>query len=516
MEVRKSLVVNATPLETRIALLENGQLCELFIERTRSKSQVGDVYKGRVAKILPGMQSAFVAIGGPKDGFLYLDDPVSQRLAAAGLGPDDAAESPESSDGGEGDEVEDPPPPAPLPKVREGDEVLVQVVKDPIGTKGPRLSRHLSFPGRFLVFMPDIDHIGISRKITDPEERERLRALIKTHSLPGEGFIVRTAAIGEKDEDLLGDVALLRQMWAEVQATAAKTPVQALVWQDLRLLQKVMRDIFREEVASFWVDDPAVHAEVVAFIEKLHPDWVDRVRHFTSDLPIFDAFGIESEIEAARHPKVFLKHGGSIVLNQTEALVSVDVNTGKFVGKKDLEETVYHANLEAIPEIIRQLRLRNLGGIVVVDFIDMLVPEHREAVLSKLQEELKRDRNHARATGISEFGLVEMTRKRTGPSLERMLTQACPACGGAGRIPSPETVLLRVYREVVRLGTKLEGATVALRTHPEDLDALQTEARGGIADLASLLGANLAWIPDPAQARHAVKLEVTEAKTAAR
>ena len=505
MDVRKSLVVNSTPLETRIALLENGQLCELFLERTRSKSQVGDVYKGRVSKILPGMQSAFVGIGGPKDGFLYLDDPVSQRLAAAGLASED---SPEAETGEEDGEEELPPPPAPLPKVREGDEVLVQVVKDSIGTKGPRLSRHLSFPGRFLVFMPGIDHIGISRKITDPEERERLRALIKSHSLPGEGFIVRTAAIGEKDEDLVGDVAFLRQMWAEVQAAAAKTPVQSLVWQDLRLLHKVLRDIFREEVASFWVDDPAVHTEVVAFIEKLHPDWVDRVRLFTSDLPIFDAFGIEAEIEAARHPKVFLKHGGSIVLNQTEALVSVDVNTGKFVGKKDLEETVYHANLEAIPEIIRQLRLRNLGGIVVVDFIDMLVPEHREAVLARLQEELRRDRNHARATGISEFGLVEMTRKRTGPSLERMLTQPCPSCAGTGRLPSAETVLLKAYRELVRRGAKLEGSRVTLRVHPDDLDALQAEARGGLTDLAKLLGATLAWTAEADQGRHTVRLEV--------
>jgi ribonuclease G len=284
--------------------------------------------------------------------------------------------------------------------------------------------------------------------------------------------------------------------------------VQSLVWQDLRLLHKVLRDIFREEVASFWVDDPAVHAEVLGFIGKLHPEWADRVRLFTSDLPIFDAFGIEAEIEAARHPKVFLKHGGSIVLNQTEALVSVDVNTGKFVGKKDLEETVYHANLEAIPEIIRQLRLRNLGGIVVVDFIDMLVPEHREAVLARLQEELKRDRNHARATGISEFGLVEMTRKRTGPSLERMLTQPCPACSGTGRLPSAETVLLKAYRELVRRGVKLDGATVTLRVHPEDLDALQAEARGGLTDLAKLLGASLAWSAVPDQTRHSVKLEI--------
>ncbi|HEX9081673.1 MAG TPA: ribonuclease E/G, partial [Holophagaceae bacterium] len=332
MEVRKSLVVNATPLETRIALLENGQLCELFLERTMTRSQVGDVYKGRVAKLLPGMQSAFVNIGGAKDGFLYLDDPVAHRLAAD-LGPEEEGE--------EAAVEELPPAPAPLPPLKEGEETLVQVVKDPIGSKGPRLSRHLSFPGRFLVFMPGIEHIGISRKITDPEERERLRDLIRTQAQPGEGFIVRTAAIGEKDEDLVGDVAFLRQMWAEIQAKAEPVPAPGLVWQDLRLLQKVLRDIFREEVASFWVDDAAVHAEVVAFVEKLHPEWANRVKLFTSDLPIFDAFGIEQEIEAARQPKVFLKHGGSIVLNQTEALVSVDVNTGKFVGKKDLEETVY-------------------------------------------------------------------------------------------------------------------------------------------------------------------------------
>ena len=506
MEVRKSLVVNATPLETRIALLENGQLCELFLERTRSKSQVGDVYKGRVAKILPGMQSAFVGIGGPKDGFLYLDDPVSQRLAAAGLAAEDTAEG--VVEGDEEEEADLPPPPAPLPKVRENDEVLVQVVKDPIGTKGPRLSRHLSFPGRFLVFMPGIDHIGISRKITDQEERERLRALIKSHCQPGEGFIVRTAAIGEKDEDLVGDVAFLRQVWEEVQEKASRTPVQNLVWQDLGLLQKVLRDIFREEVASFWVDDEAVYGEVVEFIRKLHPDWVDRVRLFTSDIPIFDAFNIEAEIEAARHPKVYLKHGGSIVLNQTEALVSVDVNTGKFVGKKDLEETVYLANLEAIPEIIRQLRLRNLGGIVVVDFIDMLTPEHRESVLTAFQEELKRDRNHARATSISEFGLVEMTRKRTGPSLERLLTHVCSTCGGTGRLPSAETVLLRVYRELVRRGSKLDGSRVTLRVHPQDLESLQSEAMGGLVDLAKLLGATLIWTGDADQPRHSIKLDV--------
>ena len=498
MEVRKSLVVNATPLETRIALLENGQLCELFLERTMNRSQVGDVYKGRVAKLLPGMQSAFVGIGGAKDGFLYLDDPVAQRLGA-----DLSAED-------EGEEVAEdlPPPPPPLPPLKEGEETLVQVVKDPIGSKGPRLSRHLSFPGRFLVFMPGIDHIGISRKITDPEERERLRDLIRSHAQPGEGYIVRTAAIGEKDEDLVGDVAFLRQVWQEIQAKAETVPAPGLVWQDLRLLQKVLRDNFREEVSSFWVDDPEAQREVLAFVEKLHPEWANRVKYFTSDLPIFEAFGIEAEIDSARQPKVFLKHGGSIVLNQTEALVSVDVNTGKFVGKKDLEETVYLTNLEAIPEIVRQLRLRNLGGIVVIDFIDMVDPAHRDEVLARLQEELKRDRNHARAGGISEFGLVELTRKRTGPSLERQLTQPCPTCNGAGRVQSPETSLLKAYRELVRLGERLRGADVRLTLHPDLAGALHQEAREGLMQLARLLGARVQWIERQDTPRHAVVMDV--------
>jgi len=498
MEVRKSLVVNATPLETRIALLENGQLCELFLERTMNKSQVGDIYKGRVAKLLPGMQSAFVNIGGVKDGFLYLDDPVAQRLGADLSADEESEEAAEDL----------PPTPPPLPPLKEGEETLVQVVKDPIGSKGPRLSRHLSFPGRFLVFIPGIDHIGISRKITDPAERDRLRELIRSHAQPGEGFIVRTAAIGEKDEDLVGDVAFLRQMWQEIQAKAATVPAPGLVWQDLRLLQKVLRDSFREEVSTFWVDDAEAHRQVLAFLDKLHPEWANRVKHFTSDLPIFEAFGIEAEIDSARQPKVFLRHGGSIVLNQTEALVSVDVNTGKFVGKKDLEETVYLTNLEAIPEIVRQLRLRNLGGIVVIDFIDMVEAAHRDEVLARFTEELKRDRNHARAGGISEFGLVELTRKRTGPSLERLLTQPCPTCNGVGRTVSPETSLLKAYRELVRLGERLRGAEVRLTLHPDLAASLHQEAREGLLQLARLLGAKISWIERADTPRNAVVMDL--------
>jgi ribonuclease G len=478
-------VVNATPLETRIALLENGQLCELFIERATQASQVGDVYKGRVAKLLQGMQSAFVAIGGIKDGFLYLDEPDAHRL------PSEEAADEEDPDNGA---LEFPMQAVTLPPVKEGEEILVQVVKDPIGSKGPRLSRHISFPGRFLVFMPGIEHVGISRKIVSPQERERLRSLIKSHALPGEGFIVRTAAIGEKDEDLVNDVAYLRELWADLQARRQQQHAPSLVWKDFRLLQKVLRDLFREEVASFWVDRDDTYAEVVDFVSRLHPEWVGRVKHFTSDLPIFEAFAIEKEIEAAHQAKVFLKHGGSIVINQTEALVSVDVNTGKFVGKKDLEETVYLTNMEAIPEVVRQLRLRNLGGIIVIDFIDMMEAGHRESVMKRLQEELERDRNHARAVEISDFGLVEMTRKRTGPSLERMLTAVCPHCAGTGRRLSPETVVLAAYRELARQGERLRGAQVRLTVHPELRAALQPETRDGLNQLAKALGAQVHWV----------------------
>ena len=499
MEVRRSLVVNATPLETRIALLENGQLCELFIERTTQVSQVGDVYKGRVAKLLQGMQSAFVAIGGAKDGFLYLDEPEAHRLPSEEIAEEDE---------GDGPQPEFPVLPATLPPVKEGEEILVQVVKDPIGSKGSRLSRHISFPGRFLVFMPGVEHVGISRRIINPQERERLRNLIKSHSQPGEGFIVRTAAIGEKDEDLVSDVAYLRELWAEVQVQRQRVQAPSLVWKDFRLLQKVLRDLFREEVASFWVDRDDTYREVVDFVSRLHPEWVGRVKHFTSDLPIFEAFAIEKEIDAARQPKVFLQHGGSIVINQTEALVSVDVNTGKFVGKKDLEETVYLTNMEAIPEIVRQLRLRNLGGIIVIDFIDMMDAAHRENVMKRVQEELERDRNHARAVEISDFGLVEMTRKRTGPSLERQLTSACPHCDGVGRRPSAETVVLGAYREMARQGERLRGNQVRLTLHTELKASLQPETREGLNQLARALGAQVLWVERSDGPVHELEIEI--------
>jgi ribonuclease G len=290
-------------------------------------------------------------------------------------------------------------------------------------------------------------------------------------------------------------------------------PVPSLVWKDIPLLQKVLRDLFREEVSSFWVDREETHFEVVESVQRLHPEWIERVKHFTSDIPIFEAFGIEQEIEGARQPKVFLKKGGSIIINQTEALVSVDVNTGKFVGKKDLEETVYLTNLEAVPEVVRQLRLRNLGGIIVIDFIDMGETAHREAVMGRLLEELKRDRNHARAVEISEFGLVEMTRKRTGPSLERQITEPCPNCHGSGRLVTAETVVLKAYREMARLGERLRGATLRLSLHPDLRAGIQPEMREGLLQLARALGAHVLWVEKADSPRNTLAMDILPPKS---
>jgi ribonuclease G len=466
-------------------------------------SQVGDVYKGRVAKLLPGMQSAFISIGDSKDGFLYLDEPEAHRLTAEEMEHEEYVDTAI---------MEFASLTMTLPPVKEGEEVLVQVVKDPIASKGPRLSRHVSFPGRFLVFMPGIDHVGISRKITDPVERERLRELIKAHSEPGEGFIVRTAAIGERDEDLISDVTFLRAVWKEVQSRSDRRPAPSLIWQDFRLLQKVLRDLFREEVASFWVDTDEAYNQVVAFVQAIHPEWAERAKRFSSNIPIFEAFGIERELELACQPKYFLRHGGSIVINQTEALVSVDINTGKFVGRKDLEETVFLTNMEAIPEIDRQLRLRNLGGIIVIDFIDMIDAEHRAKIMERLQEELLRDRNHARAIEISDFGLVEMTRKRTGPSLDRQLTVPCPRCEGSGRKFSPETIVLKIYREIARLAEELRGATIRITLHPRLRASLGNDTRDGPMQLTRFLGAHVLWVERSDFREDSIGFEIVPAK----
>ena len=461
MNIRRSLVVNATTLEVRIALLENGQLAELYQERHTRKSLVGRIYRGRVSKMLPGIESAFIDIGGDRDGFLYLDDQPLTHLDDADLSSE--FHSPAIS-----------VPPIPLlPPIQTGDDLLVQVIKDPIGSKGARLTRHINFPGRYLVYLPYGNHIGISRKFTDEAERERLRSLIHIHSETPEGFIVRTAAMGEKDEDLIADIALLREQWRTVQAAFGTPKGARLIWEDVDLIGKILRDKFREEVQSLWVDDLDTHRDILQFVSQIHPSWTSRIRLYTSPLPIFEAFEIESEITRALQPKVLLKHGGSLVFNQTEALVSIDVNTGAFSSHQDLETTVTQANLLAIPEIVRQLRLRNHGGIIVIDFIDMMDLANQQMVHAALVSEFERDRQCSRIGPLSIFGLVELTRKRTGPSLERSMTLPCPSCQGSGRVPNLDMELFKIYRELLPHLQIPPDTLMRISVHPHERPLLQ-------------------------------------------
>lgn len=455
MNIRRSLVVNATALEVRIALLENSQLTELYQERPARKSLVGRIYRGRVSKMLPGIESAFLDIGIDRDAFLYLDDQPQIPLEDM-----DLSGEPHSP------EVSVPLVPL-LPPIQLGNDTLVQVVKDPIGSKGARLTRHINFPGRYLVYLPYGNHIGISRKFTDEVERERLRSLIQIHSQSPEGFIVRTAAVGEKDEDLLADIALLREQWRSVQEAFESSQGPCLLWEDVGLIRKILRDKFREEVHTLWVDDVNTHRDIQEFVRQIHPSWASRIRLFTSPIPIFEAFEIEREIARALQPKVALKHGGSLVFNQTEALLSIDVNTGAFSSHQDLETTVTQANLLAIPEIVRQVRLRNHGGIIVIDFIDMMDPINQQAVHAALVSEFERDRQCSRIGSLSAFGLVELTRKRTGPSLERSMTVPCPSCYGSGRVPSFEVELFKIYRELLPCLQIPPHTRIRIAVHPD-------------------------------------------------
>ena len=461
MHIRRSLVVNATALEVRIALLENGGLTELYQERPARKSLVGRIYRGRVSKILSGIESAFVDIGRDRDAFLYLDDQPQIHLENGDL--------PEESHLGEASQLSVPL----LSDLHVGDDVLVQVIKDPIGSKGARLTRHIHFPGRYLVYLPYGNHVGISRKFTDETERERLRCLIQAHSESPEGFIVRTAALGEKDEDLIADISLLREQWQLTQKAFETQQGSRLIWEDVGLIQKILRDKFREEVQSLWVDDSTTYQEIIQFVAQLHPSWTSRIHLFTSPLPIFDAFEIESEITRALQPKVFLKHGGSLVFNQTEALVSIDVNTGAFSSHQDQETTVTQANLLAIPEIVRQLRLRNHGGIIVIDFIDMMDPVNQETVHAALVAEFEHDRQCSRIGPLSPFGLVELTRKRIGPSLERSMTFLCPSCQGSGRVPHLDQELFKIYRQLLPQMQIAPNTRICIGVHPHQRSLLQ-------------------------------------------
>ena len=479
----REIVINATNYESRIAVLDEGHIVELWVERTRHRTIVGNIYKGRVTKVLPGMQSAFVDVGLERDAFLYVSDVLedfeeSDSESRDDLQLDDVTTRPETS-------ISD--------LLREGQEIVVQVSKDTIAGKGARITSHITLPGRFLVYMPTVNHIGVSRRIENEEERLRLKKTLEAiRPQNGGGFIVRTAGEGHTDEDFRGDMKYLREVWEQIRRRAEKASAPSLIHHDLDLVLRTIRDVLSPEFKSVWVDSVEQYQRIVEFLDQIQPNLVSGVRLYRRDEPIFDEFGIEPEIAKALNSKVWLKSGGYIVINQTEALVAIDVNTGKYVGKKNLEETVFRTNLEAAKEIVRQIRLRDLGGIIVLDFIDMEDVANRAALFEAFENEIKKDRSKTKILQISDFGLIEMTRKRVRQSLERSLTQPCPYCAGSGRIKSNTTISLEIWRELMKLRDLREGEDIIVRVNPVVYNSLDPI----FDEVERTLGIHLVFKPD--------------------
>ncbi|HEX9874819.1 MAG TPA: Rne/Rng family ribonuclease [Deferrimonas sp.] len=474
----KELVINTTAHETRVALLENGHIAELYIERNRERGIVGNIYLGKVIRVLPGMQAAFVDIGLEKAAFLYVADVLDEMEAVEQL-----IEGRNQHGNASGEDDERPPLPPIEELLQEKQEILVQIAKEPIGTKGARITAHISLPGRHLVYMPTVDHIGISRRIDNEEEKDRLRRIIENIRPPGTGFIVRTASEGKSEEDLVSDMGFLIGLWEEVVRNRENRSAPSLIHSDLDVTSKVLRDTLTEEVDRIVVDTKEEYEKIVRFIDTFVPKLKYAIELYEDDEPIFDAFGLEIEIARALGRKVWLKSGGYIIIEQTEALVAIDVNTGRYVGKHNLEDTILKTNLEALKEIAFQLRLRNIGGLIIIDFIDMEKELHREKVHSSLEEALKSDKSKTNILKISELGLVEMTRKRVRESIGRTLCEPCPYCEGKGYIKSRITMVYEIFRELRREIRDLPGYRVTLLVNPDIAALLSDEEHGGIEEL---------------------------------
>ncbi len=483
------MLVASDPHETRIAVLEDDLLTEIFVERPRHQGLVSNVYKGRVTRVLPGMQAAFVDIGLDRDAFLYVSDVETEDAGGA----DDL----ELAD----DEAEDVPPQAQRSideLLKQGQELIVQVVKDPLPNKGARITTHVTLPGRYLVLLPTVRHYGVSRRIEEDAERERLITLVEAMGAGRGGLIVRTVGEGKGREEFEADLGYLAKLWTSIQSRAAKAAAPSLLHQEQDVALRTVRDLFSHEFSVLWVDGEETYERIVEFLDQVQPSLVTRVKLYSQDPPLFERFGIESQIEAALRSKVWLKSGGYIVINPTEALVAIDVNTGRFVGKSNLEETVLKTNLEAIGEIVRQIRLRDLGGIIVLDLIDMTEEEHRNQVFAALAAELRKDRAKTKVLSISEFGLVEITRKRSRTNLERLLTQACPYCQGSGRVKAVETICLNLRREVLKNRELAFEGQLLLRVNPDVGHALLGDERAILTELEHALGSEILIQTDPA------------------
>ena len=508
--MNKEMIISSTPHETRVAILEDDHVAEVFIERERHRGVVGNLYKGRVSKVLPGMQCAFVDIGLERDGFLYVSDVVDASEQFAGFETDDEDGQPAAAGGGRPQQGRGGPrrdkQSAPEVKiedlVKEGQDIIVQVAKEPIGTKGARLTSHATMPGRFLVFMPTVYHVGVSRKIDSREERSRLRGIVKEfseqHGFQG-GLIIRTAAGGQPKEDIVADLSYFHKTWTEIKEKSDSSRAPAVVYQEQSLVSKLLRDLLTEDYSAIRIDDAGEFRRIVELVERIMPSLASKVKLYEKEFPIFEEYGVQAEIDKALRSKVWLKSGGSIVINQTEALVAIDVNTGRYVGKKTagrLEDTILKTNLEAAKEIVRQIRLRDLGGIVVCDFIDMDEKKNRQKVFQIVEQELRRDRSPSKALQVSDFGLVIITRKRVKQSLERVLTDPCPYCAGAAVIKSSTTVCYDILSEVRKIGGDLEGQSLVLRVNPDIARALHDEERVVLKEIKQVVGRDVTVRPD--------------------
>ncbi len=456
----EELLINVTPMECRVALVENGVVQELFVERAARRGLVGNIYNGRVVRVLPGMQAAFVDIGLSRTAFLHVSDMVWPRTQAA---------------------------PNITEVVYAGQTVTVQVMKDMLGSKGARLTTDLSIPSRFLVFMPFSQHTGISQKIEQVEERDRLRDVIDElqakYGLQG-GMIARTAAEGVAREALEQDMLYLQRLWALLDGRKRTLGTPSLLFEELPLPERIIRDLASEQTAKIYIDSREVYARLVDFVQTFVPSAQDLLLHYPGERPLFDLYNIEEDLQKALQTRVALKSGGYLMIDQTEAMTTIDVNTGSFVGARSLEDTVYKTNLEATHVVARQIRLRNLGGIIIIDFIDMLEAGHRDEVLKSFAKMLERDHAKTKISQVSELGLVEMTRKRTRESLEHLLCEPCPTCQGRGYIKTAETICYEIFREILRYARAYDapsGYTVI--GSPAIVDRLLSTEAAAVADL---------------------------------
>ena len=464
----EEILANVTPRETRVAVVENGVLQEVFIERAAKRGLVGNIYKGTVSRVLPGMQAAFVDVGLARAAFLHASDIVLPEEIA------NEERRPESITG----------------MLREGQEVLVQVVKDPLGSKGARLTTQVSIPSRYLVFMPGASNIGVSQKIEDETERNRLKEIVSSFmATNGNGsFIVRTAAEGADAAALETDMHFLEKMWCGLQERLPAAPRGSVVHEDLPLTLRTLRDMMGADVEKVRIDSRTSYEQMVKFAEKYVPEVRDRIEYYPGERPIFDLYAIEDEIHRALERKVQLKSGGYLIIDQTEAMTTVDVNTGAYVGHRNLEETIFKTNLEAAQSIARQLRLRNLGGIIIIDFIDMQEEEHKQQVLRALEKSLAKDHARNHICEVSPLGLVEMTRKRTRESLEHVLCEPCPSCSGRGSLKTAQTVCYEVFREIIREARQFDAKTFLVLASQEVVDLMLDEESTSLAELESFIG----------------------------